>query len=110
MSRPDLAPIDDSTVRGKVVERLKEHIVTGGYTPGERLTEQSLASALGVSRGPLREAIRELAEIGLINSVPYKGIFVRTVTQKDLEELYSLRTVLEKFAFEECWTREHRRL
>ena len=101
----DLQPIDDTTVRRRVLDRLKEHIVAGGFPPNHRLTEQSLAAALKVSRGPLREAIRELIELGLIVSVPYKGMFVRAVTREDLEELYSLRTTLERFAFERCWKR-----
>lgn len=101
----ELEPVDDSTIRGQVLTRLRQHIVSGRLAPGQRLTEQELASSLRVSRGPLREAIRELVEVGLIVAVPYKGMFVRSVTAKDLEELYSLRTVLERFAFEQCWSK-----
>ena len=101
----ELRPIDDLTVREQVFNRLKDHIVSGEISPGTRLTEQGLAASLGVSRGPLREAIRELVDIGLIVSIPYKGISVRSITRKDLEELYSLRTTLESFAFRLCWER-----
>lgn len=101
----DLQPVNDLTVRGQVLVRLRDHIVSGRLSPGQRLTEQDLAASLGVSRGPLREAIRELVEIGLVVSQPYKGLFVRSITRKDLEELYSLRTVLEQFAFRTCWER-----
>ena len=99
-----LQPLDDGTVRHRVVQLLTRHIVDGNFAPGQRLTEQQLASSLNVSRGPLREAIRELAETGLLVSKPYKGLYVRSVTHKDLEELYSLRTALEIFAFERCWS------
>ncbi|WCR12272.1 GntR family transcriptional regulator [Paracoccus stylophorae] len=103
VSNTELRPLDDGTVRRRVVQLLTDHIVRGDFAPGQRLTEQQLANALNVSRGPLREAIRELAEIGLLVSLPYKGLYVRSVTHKDLEELYSLRTALETFAFERCW-------
>ena len=99
----ELRPLDDGTIRCRAAQMLTDHIIRGNFVPGERLTEQKLARALNVSRGPLREAIRELAEIGLLVSVPYKGLYVRSVTRKDLEELYSLRTALESFAFERCW-------
>jgi len=98
-----LQPISDSTLRGRCVDQLRDLIVTGDLVPGSRLTETELASALGVSRGPLREAIRELVDIGLVVSAPYKGLFVRKMTRNDLEEIYSLRTALERFAFQICW-------
>ena len=100
-----LRPLDDGTVRKRVAQLLTDHIVRGTFSPGQRLTEQQLATSLNVSRGPLREAIRELAEIGLLVSLPYKGLYVRSITRTDLEELYSLRTVFETFAFERCWAK-----
>lgn len=101
----ELKPIVDETRRGQIVRKLRAMIVSGNVEPGERLTEVSLANRLGVSRAPLREAIRELVESGLVESIPYKGLFVRKVTRADLRELYSLRTRLEQFAFEECWNK-----
>ncbi|MEX0346460.1 MAG: GntR family transcriptional regulator [Rhizobiaceae bacterium] len=98
-----IQPLTDSTLRGRTVDQLKRLIVSGELAAGSRLTEIDLANALGISRGPLREAIRELVDIGLVVSKPYKGLFVRDFTLKDLEELYSLRTVLEQLAFRQCW-------
>ena len=103
MAKIDLQPVNDMTLREQILTRLRDYIVSGELEPGKRLTEQALSSSLQVSRGPLREAIRELVDIGLIVSTPYKGIFVRSVTRKDLEELYSLRANLEQFAFRQCW-------
>lgn len=103
MEESVLEPVDDGTVRRRIVQRLTHHIVSGNFTPGQRLTEQQLAASLHVSRGPLREAVRELAEIGLLVSVPYRGLFVRSVSRQDLDELYSLRAKLEGFAFELAW-------
>ncbi|MBR9864753.1 MAG: GntR family transcriptional regulator [Rhodobacteraceae bacterium] len=98
-----LKPLEDTTIRGRTVEQLRRLVVTGELAAGTRLTETELAGALGISRGPLREAIRELVDIGLLVSKPYKGLFVREITRKDLEEIYSLRTALEQFAFEQAW-------
>ncbi len=98
-----LRPVEDRTRRSQIVQRLRDMIVTGQVEPGGRLTEVDLAQRLGVSRAPLREAIRELVESGLMVSEPYKGLFVRSITRRDLEELYSLRTTLEQFAFREAW-------
>lgn len=100
-----LKPVGNPTLRGQAVDRVKGLIISGKLPAGERLTETELSEALGISRGPLREAIRDLVELGLLVSEPYKGLFVRTVTRKDLEEIYSLRTALEKLAFQQCWDR-----
>ena len=104
-SLTQLKPVVDETRRGQIVRKLRALIVSGKVSPGARLTETDLANQLGVSRAPLREAIRELVESGLVESLPYKGLFVRRVTRADLEELYSLRTALEQFAFRQCWQR-----
>lgn len=103
MDEITLEPVNDGTVRRRIVQRLTHHIISGNFSPGQRLTEQQLASSLHVSRGPLREAVRELAETGLLVSLPYRGLFVRSVSRQDLEELYSLRANLERFAFELAW-------
>ncbi|MEJ2411189.1 MAG: GntR family transcriptional regulator, partial [Novosphingobium sp.] len=61
-----IKPVSDSTLRSRTVDQMKLLIVSGDLAAGSRLTETSLASALGISRGPLREAIRELVDIGLL--------------------------------------------
>lgn len=100
-----LERLTESTRREHIVRSLRELIVSGAVPAGERLTETELSAQLGVSRGPLREAVRELVSDGLLVSQPYRGLFVRDFTRRDLEELYSLRTILEKLAFRECWDR-----
>ncbi len=105
MSLSDLKPLSSRTLREQAVDQLTSLIVSGQLSKGERLTEAGLAKALGISRGPLREAIRELVDTGLLVSKPYTGIFVRGVTRRDVEELYSMRLTLEKFAFQECWNK-----
>lgn len=100
-----LERITENTRRDMIADRLREMIVSGDVAAGARLTEVDLSEQLGVSRASLREAARELVECGLLVSVPYRGLFVRSFTRRDLEELYSFRTTLEKFAFRECWDR-----
>ena len=87
----------------QVRDMLRDRITAGVLAPGEKLTENDLAARLNISRGPLREAILQLTEEGLLLKEPYKGLRVRSVSQRELAELYSLRTTLERFAFEEAW-------
>lgn len=82
----------------QVAERIREAILNGELEPGRALTEVHLAAHLKVSRAPVREAIRMLAEEGLLETTAYKGTIVRTLTQQDIEEVYSLRELLETFA------------
>lgn len=104
MSLPQqLMPVVDNTLRSQIATQLRNMVIGGHYMPGERLTEQALASALQTSRAPIREAIRELVDQGILISKPYKGLFVREVSEKDLHELYSMRTVMEQFAARLYW-------
>ncbi|MGH1482944.1 MAG: GntR family transcriptional regulator [Geminicoccales bacterium] len=98
-----LRPVKDNTLRAQIAEQLNAMVTSGRYAPGERLTENALAAELGVSRAPLREAIRDLADRGILISQPYRGLFVRPVSETDLRELYSMRIALEQFAFRLAW-------
>lgn len=102
-STVQLRPVRDNTLRAQIVQQLQAMVTNGRYRPGERLTENALAEELHVSRAPLREAIRELADLGILVSQPYRGLFVRPVSVTDLRELYSMRTALEQFAFKLAW-------
>jgi len=93
-----LASLEARPLRVRVAEVLREAILRGELKPGETLTELTLARQLKVSRAPIREAMRILAEEGLIETVPYKGTTVRRLTARDVEETYSLREQLEAFA------------
>ncbi|QUX97690.1 GntR family transcriptional regulator [Marinomonas sp. CT5] len=104
MSTLKLKPIHkDRTLRANVAEQLREAIINGDLRPGTKLVESQLSSLLGVSRGPLREAIRQLVDQGLIDSIPYTGTYVAKITVKAIQELYSFRTELEQFAFKLVW-------
>ncbi len=78
--------------------RLRNAIVHGHFGPGERLREENLAKTLGVSRGPIREALSQLEREGLVVIQRNRGTFVAQLTREDAEEIYILRTVLERLA------------
>jgi DNA-binding GntR family transcriptional regulator len=77
---------------------LREMILDGSVKPGERLNEVFLASSLGISRGPLREAIQRLVSEGLLTVVSHRGAYVRTFSRDEIVELYELRGALELHA------------
>lgn len=79
-------------------DMLRRHILSGLVQPGTRLTEQSLAAELGLSRGPVRAALQELAREGLVRQTPYSGWNVAEFDARDVWELYTLRAGLEGMA------------
>ena len=99
-------PVPKATLRAHIAERLRAAILAGDIAPGAPLTETALSTRFDVSRGPLREAMRQLIEEGLLVTVPYTGTHVAALSVEDVREIYSLRTALEIFAFEQVW--EHR--
>lgn len=87
-------------LRELVFEALREAIVNGTLAPGERLMEVQLAEELGVSRTPVREAIRRLELEGYVVMVPRKGAYVASMSAKDVAEVFEIRTALEGLAAE----------
>ncbi|MEO6064037.1 MAG: GntR family transcriptional regulator, partial [Thermoflexales bacterium] len=86
----------------EVVVRLRDAIVNAKIAPGERLREEILASSMGVSRGPVREAIQRLEREGLVIIHPNRGATVARLSREDLDEVYSLRRSLERLAMREA--------
>ena len=80
------------------VDRLRRDILSGRSDPGERLVEEQLTRRLGISRAPLREAMRLLAQQGLVEHIPRRGARVATLSDEDVRELYEVRDVLERHA------------
>ena len=93
-----LNQINNKPLREQVVDALRDAIVYGELAQGQPLVEAELAAQLGVSRAPIREALQILQSEGLVEIIPYHGTRVRRLTRRDIEELYSLRSVLEAFA------------
>lgn len=101
MERRSLLPIKlDSykPLRELVFEALREAIINGDLPPGERLMEVQVAEELGVSRTPVREAIRKLELEGLVAMIPRKGAYVSGLSMKDLIEVFEIRGALEGVA------------
>lgn len=95
----DKAPGSGVPIRDLVVEELRREITRGAIQPGERLTEWNVASRLGVSRGPVREGLRELEREGLILTYPYRGAVVMGMSDAELLDLLlPIRLTIERFA------------
>ena len=100
-----LGRVPKSTLRAHIAEQLRAAILAGDIAPGSSLVETALSRRFEVSRGPLREALRQLIEEGLLVTVPYTGTHVALLSVEDVHEIYSLRTALETFALEVVWPR-----
>lgn len=98
--KTELMLTDRDTTYEKVCHILREAILKGDFKPGDRLVQTELADAIGVSRMPVREALRKLEVEGLIEIVPHRGAVVKPFNTEDIREIYALRAQLEKMAVE----------
>jgi DNA-binding GntR family transcriptional regulator len=97
--------IKRETMGAQLGNLLRCAILSGEFAPGETVTETALAVRFGVSRGPMREAMRHLTDEGLLVTVPYTGTHVLQLTSRDIHDIYTMRICLEVFAFEQIWDR-----
>ena len=103
--RVDLAQIVEAGAKAgprghQVVEVLRSAIIHGRFEPGDRLIESSLSAEFGTSRGPVREALRQLENEGLVMSFPYRGAIVLGVSDEEVQEvLIPIRLTLERYSF-----------
>lgn len=95
MNLEQVERIEARTLKANVLEILRRFIIDGTLPPGAEFNQAQIAERLGVSRGPIREAIGQLEQEGLVQSIPYKGVFVTSLTRKHVEELYEVRIALE---------------
>lgn len=86
---------DKYSLRGQVFDSIREAILSGKYHRNDELREMTLAKELGVSRTPIREALRQLELEGLVNIIPNKGAYVVGITDKDIRDIYEMRSMLE---------------
>jgi DNA-binding GntR family transcriptional regulator len=98
------AVIDAGTKAGprgqQVIETLRTAIISGRFAPGDRLIESALSAELGTSRGPVREALRQLESEGLVMSFPYRGAVVLGVSDEEVHEvLIPVRLTLERYSW-----------
>lgn len=85
----------NNSLRSQVFVHVRQDILCGKYAQGEELTEAGLGAELGVSRTPVREALRQLALEGLVELIPNKGAFVTGISPKDVIDIYQIRARLE---------------
>ena len=95
---PTAEPISRTTLSGQITERLRDGILAGLYSQGDQLNEAELARRFGVSRGPLREAMQRLIQVGLLENRPHRGVFVPELTDEDLADIYFAREAIETAA------------
>ena len=96
---------DKYSLRGRVFHKLREDILSGKYEENEELKEVAIGEELGVSRTPVREAFRQLELEGLIQIIPNKGAYVTGITEKDVKDIYMIRSLLEGLCAR--WATEH---
>jgi DNA-binding GntR family transcriptional regulator len=92
----ELRRIDETPpLRERIYEQLEAMITSGAFTPGSRLVESDLAQTLGVSRGPIREALQLLWRDGFVDLRPRQGAFVHVPTRKEIDDFFNIRRALE---------------
>src|SRR5512141_1937437 len=91
-------PLTHKQLWQAVADQIRDEILDGRLPAGSRLVETELAERFGVSRGPVRDALAELARSGLVVDLPRRGTFVPSLTQRDLAEVYVIRRAIEEAA------------
>jgi DNA-binding GntR family transcriptional regulator len=94
----ELEPVERRSTAAIVADRLRTAIMRGTFPPGTQLGEVELAARLGVSRGPLREAMQRLVAEGLLRSERHRGLFVRDLDEADVRDVYTARAAVERAA------------
>ena len=86
---------DKYSLRGRVFQSIREDILSGRYEQNTELKEAVIGAELGVSRTPVREALRQLELEGLVTIIPNRGAYVNMITAKDVQDIYVIRSMLE---------------
>lgn len=94
----ELDKLNHNTIAKQVVRAIRRQIFSGALKPDERVVEAEIAAAMGISRGPVREALAELEKEGLLITYPRRGTYVKSFSLKDIEEIYTLRAIVEGYA------------
>lgn len=97
--------VDKYSLRGRVFNKIREDILSGKYKQNVELKETAIGNELGVSRTPVREALRQLELEGLVTIIPNKGAYVNGITEKDIHDIYIIRSYLEGLSAK--WACDH---
>ncbi len=98
MSAQVFKQVPHKSLREAALSAIRQAISRGDLKPGQRLVESDIAEQMGISRAPVREALRQLETAGLVVSEPHRGTFVTEVSATDLWEIYTLRAAIERLA------------
>jgi len=99
-SAPSARRLEAPSLVTMAADAIRAKILAGELAPGDRLIEERLTEELEISRPPLREALRLLENEGIIDRLPRRGTFVTTLTDQDVHEILTIRSALERLAFE----------
>ncbi len=94
LAKPSQEPLRGASLASVLQQEIERMVISGELRPGERINEQQLAVRFGVSRGPIREAVRGLEGAGLARAVTNRGVFVRQLSVTEVRELYDIRAAL----------------
>ena len=100
-----MEPIQSRSLRERVITILRDAIINGELLPGQPLVGAELASQIGVSQATMRDAIYALSLEGLVDTVAYHGSTVKNLSKKDIEDLFSVRSMLESYAIRQIVAR-----
>ena len=100
--QPEEAPVSSRYKQDYAYDRLKRAIIAGVFPPEKLLVERELCEMLGISRTPVREALRRLSSEGLVESHPGRGMFVTRLTAQEAQQIYELKEALERMAVRLC--------
>ena len=98
MSQPDTEALYAPSLVEVTTRRLRAEILSGGFAPGQRLVEEQICHRFAISRAPLRESLRLLANEGLVEHLPRRGARVTELSERDVDELFGLRALFEQYA------------
>jgi len=101
-----LEPVNRQVTAAVIAQRIRAGITDGRFRAGDQLGEAQLAAALGVSRGPVREALQRLIQEGLLRNEPNRGVFVEGLDLDELRDVYFVRTIIERAAAERLLRRK----
>lgn len=93
------------TLREKILEHIRDAIISGTLKAGSRVSEPELAERYGISRTPIREAFRQLESEGYLTVIPRRGAVVSEFSQKDIEDFYAIKSILEGYAARQACSR-----
>lgn len=88
----------NKSLTSMIFEKIREDILIGKYTSGEKIVEAKLAEEFGVSRTPVREALKQLELDGLVDNIPNRGVIVKGISNQDIEDIYTIRIAIEGIA------------